>query len=1093
MADIHGHNPSAARRNSSSKVNGVSLTQWIYQNAGINQGRVSSRLRGNNLHILLESNPCPDAALVVPKLSQALAAVPLNRLLLPDTPQIYRVILYGRQTNETKPAWTQSFYLTKPTQSREQKSASTSPLSEVDSVPQNESSSLVSLAELARLGQPDAIARYLSHAFSGMEVAVKARVEVIGKLGKAAGEGEREGVAETAEISPSQVQKPKPQVASFKRLFIVCESAYSPDPLILAEPISQRLRSLELQGFRDAAVFGQVRGEAQPEWVLRVDLTPTDEILQEWARWGDVQAIARLLNRLLHPEGIQVSALLKDSTLHLTCESTRSTVPDKLTAIAAITPALKSLAPQGIRAVAIYGVCHTEPGDSSLPLSPNFPVSPAASPHWVHWLNLPATEQPELAKSPLELAQAANLKAIGFLLTRLLNPNLDRMLATGGIRVQIRQKGDLLHIMTDAPTCPSQSQVGPEINRFLKPLPIAGVAGIRVYGRRAGQKQPLWSYGTDFTARNRLVPEATPEFAASDAYVNDLLEPPGALVLRSDLPPNDVRSILSRWLEGMVHQVQRSLIQSQLFAPLETADLSSELLPVPQTSIDPTYYRGTKVAIIWGTVGLLLVVQADWILGQLLRPTPPRPATPAPSASPTSIAKPLPSASPLPQITLKKTPSADPSAFNSSGFTQPGQVVVVPSPQPSDRPDSSEAPPISSTNLPASPLQPKANLNKNAFPTFNSRQLDEKVTLYQRYVEENGPPDVLVVGSSRALRGVDPVALEKFLAEQGYPGVKVFNFGINGATAQVVDLILRQLLPQEKLPKLILFADGARAFNSGRLDITYNGIVASEGYRMLIAGKPPIPGTLAQAARGLAKPNLSEPASVTEESSNSLSNVYQAINRELDKRLGALSQLYAQRDRLKSVLSEQLAGLLPKSDSFIAFGQRMSPGELSDATSPAASALNSPPSILTEGGTADVNGFLPLPNRFNPVTYYQKYARVSGDYDSDYESFSMEGRQTESMIAIAQFAQTHQVPFVFVNLPLTSDYLDPIRKRYEEIFQQYMLQLASQYGFTYRDLSLVLADQPDYFSDPSHLNRYGAYNVSRRLAEDIMIPWQKTR
>jgi hypothetical protein len=1100
MADIHGHNPSAARRKSSPKVKSISLTQWIYQNAGINQGRVSSRLRGNNLHILLESAPCPDAATVVPKLSQALAAVPLNRLLPPDAPQIYRVIFYGRQTNEAKPAWTQSFYLTKPTHSREQQAASTNLLSvEGNSVPQNQANSLLPLVELARLGQPDAIARYLSHVFSDVGVAVKARIEVLGKLGKAADEGKGKAVEKIEETAPSHIQNPKPQIASFKRLLVVCESAYSPDLLILAEPISQRLRSLELKGFRDAVVFGQVRGEALPEWILRVDLTPTDEILQEWARWGDVQAIARLLNRLLNSEDIQVAALLKDSTLHLTCESTQSTVPDKLTVMAAITPTLESLAPQGIRAATIYGVSRTEPGDSSLPLSPTSSVSPGASPQWVHWLNLPATEQPELAKSPLELAQTANLKAIAFLLTRLLNPNLDRMLATGGVRVQIRQKGDLLHIMTDAPTCPNQSQVGPEINRFLKPLSIAGVAGIRVYGRRAGQKQPLWSYGVDFTSRNRLVPEATPEFAASDVYVSDLLEPPGALVLRSELPPGDVRSILSRWLEGLVQQVRRSLVQSQLFAPLETDDFSSDLVPAPQTSIDPTCYRGTRVAIVWGTVGLLLVVQSDWMLGQLLRPVPPKQASPTPSTSPAPIAKPLPSPLPLPQITLKKTPSADSSAFNPSGFTQPGQTVITPSPQSGDRPDASKAdlnetPSARLADLPASPLQPKANLGKNTFPTFNSRQLDEKVALYQRYVEENGPPDVLVVGSSRALRGVDPVALGKFLAEQGYPGVKTFNFGINGATAQVVDLILRQLLPQEKLPKLILFADGARAFNSGRLDITYNGIVASEGYRMLIAGKPPIPGTtLAHAARARAKPNPGEPASVTEESSNSLSNAYQAINRELDKRLGALSQLYAQRDRLKALLSEQLASLLPKPDSFIAFGKKISPGELSDATSPAASALNSPPSILTEGDTADVNGFLPLPNRFNPATYYQKYARVSGDYDSDYESFSVEGRQTESMIAIAQFAQTHQVPLVFVNLPLTNDYLDPIRKRHEEAFQQYMLKLASQYGFTYRDLSLVLADQPDYFSDPSHLNRYGAYNVSRRLAEDIMIPWQKTR
>jgi hypothetical protein len=130
-----------------------------------------------------------------------------------------------------------------------------------------------------------------------------------------------------------------------------------------------------------------------------------------------------------------------------------------------------------------------------------------------------------------------------------------------------------------------------------------------------------------------------------------------------------------------------------------------------------------------------------------------------------------------------------------------------------------------------------------SYPTFNSRQLDEKLALYQAYLRDYGTPDILIIGSSRALRGVDPTALQKTLAEQGYSGAKIFNFGVNGATAQVVDAIVRQLLPQDKLPKLILWADGARAFNSGRSDVTYSGIIASDGYRTLAAGRSPLPGT----------------------------------------------------------------------------------------------------------------------------------------------------------------------------------------------------------------------------------------------------------
>ena len=39
------------------------------------------------------------------------------------------------------------------------------------------------------------------------------------------------------------------------------------------------------------------------------------------------------------------------------------------------------------------------------------------------------------------------------------------------------------------------------------------------------------------------------------------------------------------------------------------------------------------------------------------------------------------------------------------------------------------------------------------------------------------------------------------------------------------------------------------------------------------------------------------------------------------------------------------------------------------------------------------------------------------------------------------------------------------------------------------DLSLLWPLQNEYFSDPSHLNRYGAFEVSQRLAKDPLIPW----
>ena len=81
-------------------------------------------------------------------------------------------------------------------------------------------------------------------------------------------------------------------------------------------------------------------------------------------------------------------------------------------------------------------------------------------------------------------------------------------------------------------------------------------------------------------------------------------------------------------------------------------------------------------------------------------------------------------------------------------------------------------------------------------------------------------------------------------------------------------------------------------------------------------------------------------------------------------------------------------------------------------------------------------------------------------------------------------------------MPLTEEYLDPFRMGHEQTFRQYMLNLALQEEtFIFRDLGglwLDNAEHRSYFSDPSHLNRYGANEVSRHISKDPMIPWDVT-
>ncbi len=73
---------------------------------------------------------------------------------------------------------------------------------------------------------------------------------------------------------------------------------------------------------------------------------------------------------------------------------------------------------------------------------------------------------------------------------------------------------------------------------------------------------------------------------------------------------------------------------------------------------------------------------------------------------------------------------------------------------------------------------------------------------------------------------------------------------------------------------------------------------------------------------------------------------------------------------------------------------------------------------------------------------------------------------------------------------MTDEYLDDYRQEAESKFRKYMLeQSTSQAGFIFRDLGEAWPQRYDYFSDPSHLNRYGAYQVSNQLAQDPMISW----
>lgn len=328
------------------------------------------------------------------------------------------------------------------------------------------------------------------------------------------------------------------------------------------------------------------------------------------------------------------------------------------------------------------------------------------------------------------------------------------------------------------------------------------------------------------------------------------------------------------------------------------------------------------------------------------------------------------------------------------------------------------------------------------FPSFNSEQLDKQLQQYLRYVSDFGTPDILIVGSSRSLWGVDPIVLQQTLANRGDPNLRIYNFGINGATAKVIDIVIRQLLPPAQLPRLIIWADGSRAFNSGRIDRTYHKIIGSRGYRLLLAG---------------VRPTLPQPK--------------------------ALEIKQVCTDDSLSLHSLPLLGLSELSTPTPLETKHLPNAVLIAQTQPL---INRAPQAL--GDRQGRAGFEPLSDRFNPTTYFQRYPRIPGAFDGDYRAFNLTGSQTTALQNVLKYTRSHRVPIVFVNLPLTKIYLDPARTASEKKFRQYLQRFAAYGQWTLYDLSLHWQTQHDYFIDPSHLNRYGAAAVAAHLGQHLVMP-----
>ncbi len=749
------------------------------------------------------------------------------------------------------------------------------------------------------------------------------------------------------DLNQTTLQLPEADLSTLEYcLWVHCHSPKSLDCQLLAEPLAKTLRGIDLEGFQTAIVqcshlstrSSTVVHNPVADWRLRIDLTPPTVRLKSWARWGDVQAITQLLNFALSPANIQVSAVLKNLTLQIFCTfkhpslakslvKTPAKTPAKKAVLDAIAPLLIELSPQGIQGATIHGV-QSQPDITRQINQP---------PVWMHWLDLPALGDPKFSPTPIILAGRGDEEALNFILERLLNPDLEQCFALGGIDISLLRRDHLLHVMSEAPICPIQSQVATTVIKVIKQLRLPDISGVRVHGRISGQSISIWTYGIDFDRPPLALPPVTIE--------HPVIAKPSVIEISFE------------------QKISKYLLSTGIWKPQLPMDKTSQLVYQPSFRWQPALLPiliGVSLAIV-GDVGIRIALATTHV-----------------------------------QLDAPKTTS---------------QL------------------------------------------SFNNPMLEQQLAQYQLRCLQRGVPDILIVGSSRALRGIDPAVLHHSLIDRGYSNPQVYNFGINGATAQVVDLILRQLLTPQQLPKLVIWADGSRAFNSGRADRTYETIATSDRYRQLAL------------MSGISNNNSS-----LFQAQSSFQNTYQAIDTAVDHRLDQVSLAYHHRDLVKTWLQARVPVIKQFSSQHHAATNMDLIASISDRD-------------------IDADGFLPLELKFDPSTYYQKYTRVAGDSDGDYTNFQLGGSQDRALHQTIDFLATRNIPLIFVDMPLSDIYLDDFRRQREVLFKQYMQSLMDTHQLTLIELDGLLNNQYDRFSDPSHLNQFGASDVSRYLVKTGKIHW----
>jgi hypothetical protein len=290
-------------------------------------------------------------------------------------------------------------------------------------------------------------------------------------------------------------------------------------------------------------------------------------------------------------------------------------------------------------------------------------------------------------------------------------------------------------------------------------------------------------------------------------------------------------------------------------------------------------------------------------------------------------------------------------------------------------------------------------------------------------------PDVLLMGMSRVAVGLDPDVLEEEIAQAAGSRVRVLNLGIAAGTIDLQYLVLKNVIPADRQPAVIVYG-----LSEGELNSLLGGPSRSPASRLPYYALLLRPDDF----RLYAGPALDDKVSFL---------LKQAV------------PLYRDRELVRDALSIQFNPDDP-SHRFYAPGP--------------------------EHWTPPPNGFRPIAHGTG-TTADVEFARR--EYGSSLQQFAFSGPQADRLRDFIALAQARGIKVVLVNMPVTPLHRTFWgRPELVESYLRLVRGVAREFGVPLLDLYTAgdTSISPQYYFDTHHLDEVGAAILSRMLGREYL-------